>query len=130
VTRVIKVPDATHAITIDADAVSAVALVGDCVVAATTDALVLREDGYPPVHYLPLDDAIPGVLRASTSSSYCPYKGEASYYDIVLPDGRELPDAVWTYRAPYPAVAAIAGRVAFYTDRVRVETGSRLERSS
>ncbi|HEX3610562.1 MAG TPA: DUF427 domain-containing protein [Sporichthyaceae bacterium] len=120
-TQQIKIPDATHSITIDADAVRVVVRVGDSVVATTSDALILREAGYPPVHYVPLEDVIPGVLRANASSSYCPYKGEASYYDIVLPDGRDLPAAVWTYRSPYPAVAAIAGRVAFYTDRVQLE---------
>jgi uncharacterized protein (DUF427 family) len=73
------------------------------------------------VRYIPFDDVVAGTLRPSTSDSYCPYKGDASYYDVVLPDGTELVDAVWSYRAPYPAVAAIAGRVAFYPDRVQVE---------
>jgi uncharacterized protein (DUF427 family) len=61
------------------------------------------------------------MLRPSSTETYCPYKGDASYYDIVLPGGEALPNAVWTYRNPYRAVAAIAGRIAFYTDRVQVE---------
>jgi uncharacterized protein (DUF427 family) len=113
VTKQIKVPDVDHPITIDADTVRVVARVGDTVIADTSAALTLREAGYPPVHYVPLHDVVPGTLRASTSHSYCPYKGDASYYDIVLPDGTELADAVWTYPAPYPAVEAIAGHVAF-----------------
>jgi uncharacterized protein (DUF427 family) len=121
VTKEIKVPDANHPISIDAGAVRVVARVGDTVIADTNAALTLREAAYPPVHYIPLDDIVPGTLRASTSDSYCPYKGDASYYDVVLPDGQELADAVWTYQAPYPAVDAIAGHVAFYTDRVQVE---------
>jgi uncharacterized protein (DUF427 family) len=120
VTKEIKVPDANHPISIDADPARVVARVGEVVIADTSAALILREAGYPPVHYIPLDDVVPGTLRPSTSDSYCPYKGDASYYDVVLPDGKELPDAVWTYRAPYPAVDAIAGHVAFYTDRVEV----------
>jgi uncharacterized protein (DUF427 family) len=81
----------------------------------------MREAGYPPVHYVPLGDVVPGMLRSSASDSYCPYKGDARYYDIVLPGGKEIvADAVWTYAAPYPAVAAIAGQVAFYADRVQV----------
>lgn len=120
-TKEIKVPDANHPISIDAGAVRVVARVGDTVIADTNAALTLREAAYPPVHYIPLDDIVPGTLRASTSDSYCPYKGDASYYDVVLPDGQELADAVWTYQAPYPAVDAIAGHVAFYTDRVQVE---------
>jgi len=120
VTKEIKVPDASHPISIDAGPARVVARVGEVVIADTSAALTLREAGYPPVHYLPLDDVVPGTLRPSTSDSYCPYKGDASYYDVVLPDGKELPDAVWTYQAPYPAVDAIAGHVAFYTDRVQV----------
>jgi uncharacterized protein (DUF427 family) len=76
------------------------------------------------VHYIPLDDVVPGTLRPSTSYSYCPYKGDASYYDVVLPDGKELVDAAWTYPSAYTAVDAIAGRVAFYTDRVQIITSS------
>jgi uncharacterized protein (DUF427 family) len=121
VTKEIKVPDANHPISIDAGTVRVVARVGDTVIADTNAALTLREAAYPPVHYIPLDDVVPGTLRASTSDSYCPYKGDASYYDVVLPDGQALADAVWTYQAPYPAVDAIAGHVAFYTDRVQVE---------
>ena len=120
-TKEIKVPDANHPISIDAGAVRVVARVGDTVIADTNAALTLREAAYPPVHYIPFDDVVPGTLRASTSDTYCPYKGDASYYDVVLPDGQELADAVWTYQAPYPAVDAIAGHVAFYTDRVQVE---------
>jgi uncharacterized protein (DUF427 family) len=124
VTNEIKVPDADHPITIDADTVRVVARVAETVIADTSAALTLREAGYPPVLYIPLDDVVPGTLRPSTSYSYCPYKGDASYYDVELPDGKELVDAAWTYLAPYTAVGAIAGRVAFYTDRVQVTTGT------
>jgi uncharacterized protein (DUF427 family) len=117
----IKVPDADHPITIDAETVGVCARVGDIIIAETSGALTLREAGYAPVHYIPLDDVMPGTLRPSMTDSYCPYKGDASYYDIVLPNGEELLEAVWTYTAPYPAVEAIAGRVAFYTDRVQVD---------
>ena len=121
-TNQIKVPGPDHPITIDADEAHAVARVGGTVIADTRAALTLRESGYPPVQYIPLEDVVTGRLRPSTSQSYCPYKGDASYYDVVLPDGNELVDAAWTYESPYPAVGAIAGRVAFYTDRVQIET--------
>jgi uncharacterized protein (DUF427 family) len=121
VTSQIKVPDASHPVTIDADIARVVARVRLAVIADTNAALTLREAGYSPVHYIPLDDIIAGTLRPSTSHSYCPYKGDASYYDVVLPDGTELRDAAWTYATPYPAVDAIAGRVAFYTDRFQIE---------
>ena len=72
------------------------------------------------MHYVPLDDIIAGTLRPSTSHSHPPYKGDVSYYDVVLPEGTELSDAASTYASPYPAVDAIAGRVAFYADRVQI----------
>jgi uncharacterized protein (DUF427 family) len=119
--RPIKVPDVAHPITIDADTTRVVARVGDTVIADTSEAVTLREAGYAPVYYLPLSSVVPGILRPSSSRTYCPYKGDASYYDIVLPGGETLVDAVWTYRTPYPAVETIAGRVAFYTDRVQIK---------
>ena len=87
-------------ITIDADTVGVVALVGGTVIADTRAAPTLREVGYPPVHYIPVDDVVPGTLRPSTSHSYGPYEGDAFYYDVVLPDGTELRDVAWTYAAP------------------------------
>jgi uncharacterized protein (DUF427 family) len=119
-TKDIKVPGPDHTITVDSTASRVVARVGEVVIADTTAALTLREAGYPPVHYFPLADVVADRLRSTTSDSYCPYKGDASYYDIVLPDGDPVRDAVWTYRSPYPATAAIADHVAFYADRVQV----------
>ena len=119
-TKDIKIPDESHPITIDAEGDRVVARVGDTLIADTRAALTLREASYPAVQYIPLDDVVPGVLHDSASQTYCPYKGDASYYDVSLPDGSELKDAVWTYSSPYPAVQAIAGHVAFYTDRVQV----------
>ena len=117
----IKVPDADHPITIDADTARVTVRVGGAVIADTNAALTLREAGYSPVHYIPLDDVVPGMLGPSSSHSYCPYKGDASYYDVVLPDGTELADVAWSYPTPFPAMDRIAGTVAFYTDRVQVE---------
>jgi uncharacterized protein (DUF427 family) len=71
------------------------------------------------VQYIPIEDVDEKLLRASSTSTYCPYKGDASYYSIAGPEG-EIPDAVWTYEAPYPAVAAIARHVAFYPDKVEI----------
>ena len=60
------------------------------------------------------------VLRRSEQHTWCPYKGEASYFDIVDPEETDLPAAVWYYDDPFPAVADIKGHIAFYTDRVTV----------
>jgi hypothetical protein len=77
----------------------------------------------PPVHYIPLEDVDQTLLTASATVTYCPYKGDASYYSIAAADG-ERADAVWSYLEPYDAVADIAGHVAFYTDRVNVVVGT------
>jgi uncharacterized protein (DUF427 family) len=90
-------------------------------IADTTAALELREASYPPVRYLPLTDVDETALRPSNTLTYCPYKGDASYYDVVDPATQEsVKDAVWHYREPYPSVAEIADHVAFYTNRVDV----------
>ena len=123
-TREPKIPGPDHPITIEATSTRVTARVGAHVVADTTRALTLREANYPPVQYIPLADVDLTLLAASDTQTYCPYKGDASYYSISLPEGQEaedhLTDAVWTYREPYDAVAAIAAHVAFYTDRVEV----------
>ncbi len=70
---------------------------------------------------MPLEDVDQRLLRRSEHRTWCPYKGEASYYDIVDGDGGDLSAAaVWYYDDPFPAVAAIKNHVAFYTDRVTV----------
>lgn len=115
-------PDAGHPITVTPTAGRVVVRRGETVIADSAAALSLAEANYPAVQYIPLDDVKPGLLRDSDTTTYCPYKGDCSYYDLVL-DGEELPDTVWVYREPYPAVAEIAGHVAFYPDRVDVTVG-------
>ena len=87
------------------------------VVAETTRALALAEARYPAVLYVPREDARWEAFRPNPRSTHCPYKGNASYYDLVV-NGETRSVAVWSYEAPYPAVAAIAGHLAFYPDRV------------
>jgi uncharacterized protein (DUF427 family) len=90
------------------------------VIAETVRALEMQEASYAPVFYIPLDDVDRDLLRLSDHHTYCPYKGEASYYDIVDGDGTDLTAAVWYYGEPFPAVAEIKGHVAFYADCVTV----------
>jgi uncharacterized protein (DUF427 family) len=105
--------------------------VGGRLVADTTSALTMNEAAYPPVHYIPLADVDQTLLRPSESHTYCPYKGECSYYDIELPASNgdvttEIADAMWTYNNPYPAVAPIASHAAFYPDRVEIAVTDQL----
>lgn len=113
-------PGPDHPITVEPAHRHVTVRAGDVLVAETDRALELREAAYPPVLYVPEADVRPGMLRPSDQHTYCPYKGEASYYDLVPAEGRELAGAVWYYPTPFPAVGEIAGHVAFYADRVSV----------
>ena len=116
----IRIPGPDHPITIAPTGERVVVRAGGEVIAETDDALTLQEAGYAPVQYIPLTDVDASVLRRSDHQTYCPYKGDASYYTVVTPDG-ELENVVWTYEEPYDAVREIAGRVAFYANRVEHE---------
>ncbi|HEX6959768.1 MAG TPA: DUF427 domain-containing protein [Ferrovibrio sp.] len=87
------------------------------VVADSARALELKEASYPAVLYIPREDADMGALRRTTHATHCPYKGDAAYYDVLV-DGTTSANAVWSYEAPYPAVAQIRNHLAFYPDRV------------
>ena len=117
--REMKTPGPDHPITVEKNPARVTVRVGDQVVADTTAALVLQESNYPPVQYIPLADVDPAAIKPTDTSTYCPYKGDASYYTLVTSDG-ELADAIWTYRTPYPAVAEIADHVAFYPNKVTI----------
>ncbi|MFL9877414.1 DUF427 domain-containing protein [Herbaspirillum rhizosphaerae] len=115
--RVIKTPGPDHPISIEPTAVRIVVTLGGHAVADSTSVLVLREAAYPPVYYIPRKDVDMALLERTDHNTYCPYKGECSYYSIPVGGGRSV-NAVWSYEEPYPAVAAIKGHVAFYPDRV------------
>jgi uncharacterized protein (DUF427 family) len=69
------------------------------------------------VYYIPPDDIDPGVLSITPSSSFCEFKGRASYYTVQVGD-RESIDAAWTYLEPAEGYAPLTGLVAFYPGRV------------
>ncbi|MFY7069794.1 DUF427 domain-containing protein [Nocardiopsis changdeensis] len=119
-----RVPGPDHPITIEPTGARVVARVGGRVVADTAAALTLREASYPPVQYIPLADVDPALLSPTPTTTYCPYKGTATYRTLTV-DGVELADALWVYEEPYPAVARIAGHAAFYPDKVDVTVGDR-----
>jgi uncharacterized protein (DUF427 family) len=113
----VREPGPDHPITITPNPNRVVVTVAGKVVADTHRALTLQESTYPPVQYVPLSDVDGSVLQPTTTETYCPYKGDASYYSVAVGDDTAV-DAVWEYREPRPAVAAIKGHVAFYPERV------------
>ena len=106
-------PGPDHPITIERNANRVQVRTGNTVLADTANALTLREASYPPVQYIPRADVDLAQLKRSTHASYCPYKGDAAYFDIVAL-GEKGRNAVWSYEHPYPAVPEIAGHLAFY----------------
>lgn len=89
---------------------------GGEIVADSRDALRMDEGKHAPIFYLPRNDVRMERLLRSEHHSYCPFKGEASYYSLA--GGAE--NAVWTYEQPYDEVAAIKDLLAFYPDKFEV----------
>jgi uncharacterized protein (DUF427 family) len=117
--RPILTPGPDHPITIESGPKRVQVRSGDALIADSTTALALSEADYPVVQYIPRADADMTQLQRSTHASYCPYKGEAAYFDIpALGDGGR--NAVWTYEQPHTAVAEIAGHLAFYPSKVEI----------
>jgi len=115
----IKIPGPDHPITIEPHPGRVTVQIGARTIADTINALALRENHYPSVFYIPRTDVDMALLERSDHVSYCPYKGEASYYSLP-PTVDNAANAVWTYETPYAAVAAIEGHLAFYPDRVTI----------
>jgi len=113
----VKLPGSDHPISIERNPARVVVSVAGHVIADTRDALTLREADYPPVQYFPPEDVDFSQLERTDHATYCPYKGDCSYYSVPA-GGRKSVNAVWSYEDPYPAVAQIKGHVAFYPDRV------------
>jgi len=106
-----------HPITITAAPHGVRVIFAGRVVADTRRALSLMEASYAPVMYIPAEDVDRTLLERTDYKTRCPYKGEASHYSLRTAD-RAAQNAVWSYEQPLPAVAAIAGHMAFYPDRV------------
>jgi len=113
----VLLPGPDHPITVEPNPNHIVVTVAGKVVADTRNALTLREASYPAVQYIPMADVDRALLERTDTTSYCPYKGEASYYSIPVGGERSV-DAIWSYEAAYPSVSGISGHVAFYPDRV------------
>jgi uncharacterized protein (DUF427 family) len=112
-----KIPGPDHPISIEANPSRILVTVGGKVIADTSNALTLREASYPAVQYIPRRDVDMAALTRSEHTTFCPYKGEASYYSIPAGGDRSI-NAVWTYETPFEAMKQIKEYVAFYPDRV------------
>jgi uncharacterized protein (DUF427 family) len=118
--RKVLIPDVDHPINIERCRSTVFVAQETLRIARTRSAMTLLEASYPPVQYVPRGDVDMSLLERSQQITYCPYKGEASYYSIPALGETGL-NCVWTYEAPFEAVRDIAGLLAFYADRVTVE---------
>jgi uncharacterized protein (DUF427 family) len=113
----VKIPGPDHPITIEHNPARIVVSIAGRILAHTREALTLREAAYPPVQYIPRKDVDMALLERTDHSTYCPYKGDCSYFSIPLGGERSV-NAVWSYEAPYAAVTPIKDYLAFYPNRV------------
>ena len=89
------------------------------VVADSTRAVRCEETGHGPVHYIPEQDMRLELMRPTDHKTYCPFKGDCSYWTLVVDGGKQRSEnAVWGYRAPYDEAKGLAGHYAFYPNRV------------
>ena len=110
-------PGPNHPITIEPNPHRVRVVLGGVIVAETTRALTLKEGKLGPVQYIPREDAEMDLFEPSPHTSHCPFKGDASYFNLTA-GGLVNRDAVWTYDSPFPAAAAIKGHLAFYPTKV------------
>jgi uncharacterized protein (DUF427 family) len=97
--------------------------IGGVVLVDTTAALAVYETALPPRWYVAPDDVRMDVLERSDTTSFCPYKGTATYWSARI-DGVLTPDVAWSYDDPLRESERIARHLAFYDERVAVEVGS------
>ena len=115
-----KLPDPDHPITITPNPKRVRISMDGVVIADTSQALTLKEAGYPAVQYVPRGDANLALMTRTDRVTHCPYKGNANYFSIVA-SGKRIENSVWSYETPFPAMAEIAGHLAFYPEKVKIE---------
>ena len=106
----VKVERFAGKVTVEADHVK---------IAETSNALLVSETNHAPVFYIPVEDIDGDRLKRSDHVSRCPFKGRASYWNIVVGE-HEIDNAVWAYELPYDELLELAGMAAFYTSKVKV----------
>lgn len=120
--RQMRVPDESHPIAIAPNGETVEVRFAGRLIARSGRALRLTEASYAPVLYIPREDVEMTALKRHDDTSYCPFKGDANYYDIASGD-ETAEKAVWTYEAPYEFVAAIKDHLAFYPGKVEIRVG-------
>jgi uncharacterized protein (DUF427 family) len=93
------------------------ARVGDKVIADSNDVIQVNEDGHPMRFYFPRSDVKMELLKPSDTTTRCPFKGTARYFNLRV-DDEMFDEAVWSYETPYDEHEELKDRVAFHDDKV------------
>ncbi len=117
--RQMREPDESHPITIGPSGETVEVYCAGRRIARSERALRMQEANYPAVLYIPREDVDMSTMQRRDDTSYCPFKGDANYYDIVA-GGEVAEKAVWTYETPYAPVAEIKDHLAFYPSKVGI----------
>ena len=89
----------------------------DTIIAQTREALVMKESGYSPAFYIPRNDVHLDLMAKTDHSSYCPFKGHATYWSINV-EGKMAENSVWSYENPFEEVKNIRESMSFYESKV------------
>lgn len=119
--RPVRQPGPNHPLVLDDTSITVRVYAADTLLADRADAREVREADYPAVLYVDRNDIDMSKLTPSDRTSWCPYKGEATYFHVQRDDGTRLDNAVWTYETPFEHILGIQGRLGFYTNQVTVE---------
>ena len=110
-----------HSVEINkADGIVGITL-GDELIAQTSDALILKENTYANAYYLPKSTLPESMLQPSDHTTYCPFKGEASYYHLSY-NGQVYENAIWCYASPFDEALKIKDHIAIYPNIAKVAT--------
>ena len=112
-----KVPGPDHPITTAPETQRVTVKAGGEIIATSQNALVMHEARHDAVYYIPRSDVQMDRLEPTDHQTHCPYKGDANYFSIRTSDGT-IENAVWSYEAPFPAVADIKDHLAFYVAKI------------
>ena len=89
-------------------------------IAETKKAIIIRETKHAEVFYLPREDVNMALFTPTDLSTYCPFKGHASYWNLTANEKTEN-NIVWSYESPYPEVQGLKDYMSFYTDRTELQ---------
>lgn len=109
-----------YVVDIDTDAAHVRVYAGDTLIADTRNPLKVSETNLQPVWYVPWADVVHDALTRTQTSTYCPFKGHASYWRVET-DAGAIDDAVWGYEAPFDECAPLQNHVAFYPNKVTID---------